>query len=310
MDRSDVTLERIRTFVRVAERGNLSAVARELNIGQSSVTRHVRELEEALGVALLSRTTRRVTLTEEGGLYYANAIQILRLLEQATDEARSARSVSAGTVRISCTAALGVRHVSRLIFAFQDRHPDIAVDFSLTDERVDLIREGVDIALRLGPLADSSMKLRAIGQSRRVLVASPAYLASRGRPATPEELKDHEGVRMSNVAGSESLVLERAGGIRHLVPFSGHLRVDHGLAAREAFVAGRGLGPAHIWLVDDLLADGRLEAVLPDYAPPAVPLNMLIAPERTGIARVRLLVEFLAEGMLRVPGIERSRAGS
>ncbi|OEC94723.1 LysR family transcriptional regulator [Rhizobium sp. YK2] len=305
MDRSDITLERIRTFVRVAERGNLSAVARELNIGQSSVTRHVRELEEALGVALLSRTTRRVTLTEEGGLYYANAIQILRLLEQATDEARSARSVSAGTVRISCTAALGVRHVSRLVFAFQDRHPDIVVDFSLTDERVDLIREGVDIALRLGPLADSSMKLRAIGQSRRVLVASPAYLASRGRPSTPEELKNHEGVRMSNVAGSESLALERAGGTRHVVPFNGHLRVDHGLAAREAFIAGRGLGPAHIWLVDDLLADGRLEAVLPDYAPPAVPLNMLIAPERTGIARVRLLVEFLAEGMLRVPGIER-----
>ena len=310
MDRSDITLERIRTFVRVAERGNLSAVARELNIGQSSVTRHLRELEDALGVALLSRTTRRVTLTEEGSRYYASALQILRLLEQAADEARSARSASSGTVRISCTAALGVRHISGLIFDFQDRHSDIAVDLSLTDERIDLIREGVDIALRLGPLTDSSMKLRAIGQSRRVLVASPAYLASHGRPETPEELEDHEGIRMSNVAGSEFLALEQAGGARHVVPFDGRLRVDHGLAAREAFAAGRGVGPAHIWLVDDLLADGRLEAILPDYAPSAVPLNMLIAPERSDITRVRLLVEFLAGAMLRIPGIERSRTGS
>lgn len=308
MDRSDITLERIRTFVRVAERGNLSVVARELNVGQSSITRHVRELEEALGVALLSRTTRRVTLTEEGSRYYANVVQILRLVEQATDEARSAQGAHAGTVRISCTAALGVRHVSRLIFAFQDRYPEIAVDLSLTDERIDLIREGVDIALRLGPLTDSSMKLRAIGQSQRVLVASPAYLARHGRPTSPEELKDHEGVRMSNIAGSEDLVLERAGGKRYVVPFGGRLQFDHGLAAREAFAAARGFGPAHIWLVDDLLADGRLETILPDYAPPAVPLNMLIAPERASIARVRLLVEFLAEELPRIPGVRRSRA--
>jgi DNA-binding transcriptional LysR family regulator len=307
MDKSDITLDRVRTFVRVAERGNLSAVARELNVGQSSVTRHLRELEDALGVALLSRTTRRVTLTAEGSRYYANAVHILRLVEQAADEARSALGASAGTVHLSCTAALGVRHVSRLIFAFQDRHPNIAVDLSLTDERVDLVRDRVDIALRLGPLADSSMKLRAIGESRRVLVAAPAYLARHGRPTTPEELKDREGVRMSNIAGSESLVLEGPGGARCAIPFGGRLQVDHGLAAREAFMAARGFGPAHIWLVDDLLADGRLEAVLPDWSPPTTPLNMLIAPGRASIARVRLLVEFLAEEVPRIPGVGPSR---
>jgi DNA-binding transcriptional LysR family regulator len=230
-------------------------------------------------------------------------------VEQATDEARSAHGASAGTVRISCTAALGVRHVSRLIFAFQGHHPDIAVDLSLTDERVDLIREGVDIALRLGPLADSSMKLRAIGQSRRVLVASPAYLARHGRPMVPGDLKELEGIRMSNIAGSEALALEGPDSTRHVVPFGGRLQIDHGLAAREAFVAARGFGPAHIWLVDDLLAEGRLETILPEYTPPSIPLNMLIAPERASIARVRLMVEFLAEMMLHVPGIEKSRVG-
>lgn len=306
MDKSAVTLERMRTFVRVAERGSLSAVARELGIGQSSVTRHLRELEEAVGVPLLSRTTRRVTLTEEGGGYYANCVQILRLVEQAGEEALGARGAPAGTIRISCTSAFGVLHVSRLIFAFQDRYPDIVIDLSLTDERIDMVREGVDVAIRLGPLGDSSMKLRSLGQSRRLLVASPQYLARRGRPCSPEALSAHEGIRMSNIAGSETLVIHSSEGERHQVPFFGGLRVDHGLAAREALVAGRGIAPAHRWLVDDLLADGKLEVILPDYSPQPVPLNMLIVPERAGIARVRLLIDFLGDHIAALPGIERS----
>jgi DNA-binding transcriptional LysR family regulator len=304
MDKPDITLERMCSFVRVAERGSLSAVARELGVGQSTITRHLRELEQAVGVPLLTRTTRRVTLTDEGRRYYADCVQILRLVEQASDEARSTRSAAAGTIRISCTAAFGVLHVCRLIFAFQDRHPEIGVDLSLTDERVDLVREGVDIALRLGPLTESSMKLRALGQSHRLLVAAPAYLAARGRPKTPQDLERHEGIRMSNIAGSDTLMLHDRRGERHQVPFGGRFRIDHGLAAREALAAGRGFGPAHRWLVDDLLTTGRLEVILPDFAPPTVPLNMLIVPERAGIARVRLLVEYLAEAVREIPGIE------
>ena len=297
----------MRTFVRVAERGNLSAVARELGVGQSTITRHLRELEEAVGVPLLSRTTRRVTMTDEGSRYYANSVQILRLVEKAGDETRGTRGAPAGMIRISCTAAFGVLHATRLIFAFQDRCPDIGVDLSLTDERVDLVREGVDIALRLGPLTDSSMKLRALGQCRRRLVAAPAYLAARGRPVSPQDLSSHEGIRMSNVAGSDTLALKGPRGKRHVVSFGGRFRVDHGLAAREAYIAGRGIGPAHQWLVDDLVTAGRLEAILPDYSLSPVSLSMLIVPERAGIARVRLLVDFLAEQIGGIPGIERPR---
>jgi DNA-binding transcriptional LysR family regulator len=258
---------------------------------------------------LLSRTTRRVTMTDEGSRYYAKSVQILRLVEQAGDEARGTRGALTGTIRISCTAALGVLHVSRLIFAFQDRYPDIGVDLSLTDERIELVREGVDIALRLGPLNDSSMKLRALGQSRRLLVAAPDYLAARGRPSVPLDLSGHEGIRMSNVAGSDTLSLQGPGGEHHAVPFQGRFRIDHGLAVREALVAGRGIAPAHRWLVDDLLAAGRLEAILPDFCLPSVPLSMLIVPERVGIARVRLMVDFLAEQIGGIPGIERPRPG-
>jgi len=295
----------MRVFVRVAERGSLTAVARELGVGQSTVTRQLRELEESIGVPLLSRTTRRVTVTEEGGRYYTHCVQILRLVEQAAEEARSTRGAPAGTVRISCTAAFGILHVSRIIFAFQDRYPDIAVDLNLTDERIDLVHEGVDVAVRLGPLTDSSMKLRALGQSRRMLVAAPDYLVAHGRPRDPGDLASHQGIRMSNIAGSDMLVLQAPNGKRHEIPFGGRLLVDHGLAAREAVAAGRGIVPAHLWIVHDLLATGRLEAVLPDFSLPSVPLNLLIVPERSGIARVRLLVDFLAERIGDVPGIEK-----
>jgi len=134
-------------------------------------------------------------------------VQILRLVEQAGDEARGTRGAPVGTIRISCTAAFGVLQVSRLIFTFQDRYRDIGIDLSLTDERIDLVREGVDIALRLGPLTDSSMKLKRLGESRRILVAASAYIAARGRPRTPDDLSGHEGIRLSNIAGSDMLTL-------------------------------------------------------------------------------------------------------
>lgn len=303
MDRSDVTLERMRSFVRVAERGNLSAVARELGTGQSTVTRHLRELEQAVGAPLLNRTTRRVAMTAEGSRYYAHCVQILRLVEQASAEIRDTRGAPSGTIRVSCTAALGVLHLTRLLFAFQTRYPDIHIDLSLTDERIDLVREGVDIALRLGPLSDSSLKLRHLGDSARLLVAAPSYLAARGQPAHPDDLAAHNVIRMSNVAGSETLTLTAPDGTPHAVAVRGDLRVDHGLAAREAFLAGRGIGPAHRWLVDDLLARGALHALLPGYALAPTPLNMLIVPERATLARVRLLIDHLAREAATLPGL-------
>jgi DNA-binding transcriptional LysR family regulator len=162
----------------------------------------------------------------------------------------------------------------------------------------------VDIAIRLGPLNDSSMKLRALGLSRRFLVAAPSYLQRTSRPETPEDISRHQAIRMTNVAGSESLELTGKGGDRHLVRLGGILRVDHGLAVRQALVAGRGLAPTHRWLVDDLLVSGELEILLPDYSLPPVPLSMLIVPERGNVARVRLLVDYLASRIADIPGIE------
>ena len=197
-------------------------------------------------------------------------------------------------------------HITRLIFDFQDKHPDIRVDLNLTDERIDLVREGVDVALRLGPLADSAMKLHALGESHRLLVGAPTYLSVHGRPQHPADLSRYETVVMSNVAGSDRVVLSSPDGTSLIIPVSGKLRVDHGLAAREALAAGRGIGPTHLWLVHDLLDDGRLEVVLGDYRPLPVPVSLLIVPERAAIARVRLLVDFLVAEVSKLPGIRPS----
>lgn len=305
MNKSDVTLERMRSFVRVAERGSMSAVSRELGVGQSTITRHLRELEAAVGVSLLSRTTRRITMTEEGSRYYAKCVQILRLVEQAGQEVCSTCSAPAGAIRVSCPAALGVMQITRLMIEFQDQYPGIEVDLNLTDTQVDLVHAGVDVAIRMGRLTDSTMKLRSLGDSHRFLVAAPDYLDSHGRPDEPRDLSGMQGIRMSNVVGTDMLSLTGPDGREHRVPFGGRLRVDLGLAVREALLAGRGVAPAHHWLVDDLVAAGRLEPVLTDYSLPPVPVNMLIVPERADIARVRLLVEFLTERIATVPGIKR-----
>jgi DNA-binding transcriptional LysR family regulator len=303
MDKSGVSLDWMRSFVRVAERGSLSAVAREFGIGQSTITRHLHDLEQAVGVPLLSRTTRNVTLTDEGRRYHASATEILRLVDEARAEARGEREASAGIVRLSCSAFFGLNHVCRMIFAFQDRYPDIRVDLGLTDERIDMVRDGVDLAIHMGPLTESMMKLRPLGQIRLVLVAAAGYLAERGRPQVPADLATHDVIRRSNIPNGDRLSLTGPNGEVHLATFRGRLRVDHGLAAREALSAGRGIAPVPRWLVDDLLMDGTLEVVLPDYSPPLVPLSMLIVPERAGIARVRLLKEYLAENIRSIPGV-------
>jgi DNA-binding transcriptional LysR family regulator len=304
MNKPDVTLERMRSFVRVAERGNLSAVARELGVGQSTITRHLRELEDAIGVPLINRTTRHVALTDEGRRYRSSAIEILRLVDEAADEIRGEGEGVAGSVRVSCSAFFGVMHACRLIFAFQDRYPGVRVDFVLTDERTDLVRDGVDIAIQIGPQPNSEMMLRSLGQFRKILVAAPRYLERHGRPTMPEDLSSHEVIRKTDLSKSGQLVLTGPGGELHIATFKGRFRVDQGLAAREALIAGRGISPVPRWLVDDLIEDGKLEIVLPGFLCPPIPLNMLIVPERSSIRRVQLLKDFLVENVKSIPGVE------
>lgn len=296
-------LELMRTFVRVVERGNLSAVAREAALGQATVSRHLKDLEAAVGTQLLQRTTRQLGLTEAGALYYERARTILGLLDQTHEDIRAAQALPGGVVRLSCTSAFGVLHLSRILFAFQDLHPRIRIDLGLTEERIDLVREDVDLVVRLGALGDSSLVARRLGQAQRLLVASPGYLASHGTPHSPQDLARHNGIRFLGLASSNALQFTDPAGKTGSVAFSGDFQVDQGLAIREALLAGRGLGPVHQWLVADLLAAGRLQVILPEYRLEPVPMHVLVVPGRSKLARVRLLIEFLAKEIPAVPGI-------
>lgn len=302
MHSREVTLDRMRTFIRVADRGNLSAVGRELGLGQSTITRHISDLEHALGVSLFSRTTRSISLTEEGRLFYARATEILRMVDHAHEELEDKKTGTAGRVRVACSAFFGVTHLSRLIFVFQDRYPEILVDLVVSDERTDLVREGIDIAIQIGPQSDSELLARPLGESSQILVASPQYLSRRGTPRVPDDLSAHDVIRRTNIPKSDELTLIDDQGNTHTAPITPRLRVDHGLAAREALIANRGIAPVPQWLVDDLLTAGDLAPVLPGYSCPPAPLFMLIVPERAEVTRVQLMRDHLARRITGIPG--------
>jgi DNA-binding transcriptional LysR family regulator len=298
-------LELMRTFARVVERGSFSAVARETRLGQATISRHLKELETGLGVSLLQRTTRRLGTTEAGGLYYERAKTILALVEQTHENLQAAQASIGGTIRVSCTSAFGVLHLCRILFAFQDAQPHIRIDLNLTDERVDLVKEGVDLVVRLGPLSDSTLVAHRLGEAQRVLIASPDYLRRHGEPRRPRELAAHNGIRFAGLTDSDTLRLTGPGGRVETVAFGGNFQVDQALGVREALLAGRGLGPAHRWLVADLVEAGRLHIILPDYRLAPVPLNVLMVSGRSHLTRVRLLINFLGKQVTTVAGISR-----
>lgn len=301
MDKSEVSLELMRVFRRIVESGSLSAVARELGRGQSSVSRQLSTLEASLGVRLLARTTRSLSLTAEGAAFYRKSTEILDLFDRSMEDFGTRRAAVSGKVRITATESFGILHLSRLIFAFQDAHPEIDIDLQLNDTRVDLIREGVDLALRLGTLTDSSLQVHALGVSQRILVAPAAFLPR--PPLTLADLAGQPFIRMMNLSGQDTVRDQRVGAQPQEISVGGSLRVDHGLAVREALRAGRGLAVAHRWLVDDLIKSGDVVQILPDVELASLPLSLLIVPGRGTIERVRLLIDYLAREIPKVTGL-------
>jgi DNA-binding transcriptional LysR family regulator len=293
----------MRTFVRLVERRSISRVAREIGLGQPTVSRHLKDLEAFIGLRLIQRTTRTLSPTDAGMAYYERAKRILALAEEARESLRDIKTGAEGLIRISCSSAFAIMHVCRIVFAFQQQHPRITVDLGLDERRVNLVEEGIDLAIRLGPLPDSSVVARKLGSARRVLVASPSYLARCGTPATPRDLRSHNGICFAGLRGADELVLVKSPRQRAKVPFSGNFLADHALAIREALLAGHGLGPAHYWLVADLVSSGRLAVILPKWRLTSVPLHLLVAPGRGDILRVRLLIEFLAREIATLPGL-------
>jgi DNA-binding transcriptional LysR family regulator len=286
-------------FARVVQHGAFSAAARSLDLTPSAVSKLIARLEDRLGARLLLRTTRALPLTEEGEAYHRAALRILQELNEA-DQSVAAGAVR-GHLRVSATLPFGRMCVAPLIPAFLERHPDVIVDLSLTDEVIDLVAERTDIAIRVGTLPDSALMARKLAETRRVVCAAPAYLERKNTPRVPADLRAHDCLRF-NFRRARPAWPFRDDGIDLEQPISGNMLLNNGETMRQMALAGVGIARLGRFHVSADLAAGRLVEVLESYNPGDLELiHAIYVPSGHVPRRVRAFIDYLAENVGRLP---------
>lgn len=282
------------TFLRVAKAGSLTAAGRDLGLSQSAVSQQITALEQHLNVKLIQRTTRQLGLTEAGRDFYRRSQAIVDAVEEATEEASGHRAALKGPLRVHAPVGLGQTHIADVAIRFQQAHPGLIVELVLEDRFADLTVEEVDVAIRLGDLPSSSLVARRLGRLRRILVASPEYLAAHGCPETVEALRQHAQVRFNGAPTGDTVPLIGPDGPVD-VPLRTAFKANNAHALTKALVAGLGIGGVQLPLVRDQLESGQLRRVLPEveYAP----LDVHAVYPSAGFipAKVRAFVSFLQE---------------
>ena len=286
----------MRVFCAIVEAQGFSAAAERLDSTHSSVSRHLKRLESELGVQLLNRTTRRFALTAAGQRYYDACVDILGRVEAATQAMAHEHQRVAGTLRVSVPLAIGTLELADWLPAFQQRYPDLHLDLSCSDEMVDLVAEGFDVALRISrPLGDSSLMARVLVESDIVLVASPAYLARHGLPVAPQDLARHALIAFSGAQTATEWMIESAQGDAIRVPLETRLTTDAITAAYSATLAGVGIA-AFTWnTVRPALARGHLVHILPGCTLGKRIYYALYPHTRHIAPRVRAFVDYMSE---------------
>lgn len=279
-------------FRRTVEAGSFSAVAREGHLAQSTVSKHIAALEQHLGVKLFHRNTRQLTLTESGQDFYGHCTRILDALDEAESSVRRDDTQLRGTLRISATATFGRLFILPFLWDFLAEHPQLNIDMILEDRYVDLVKEGVDMAVRVGPLADSSMVARPLGTSERVVVASPDYLRRRGEPKTLQDLATHDCLSYSLQADPLTWEFRTGRGTESIRIHSRFGATSPG-AIIDAALAGFGIAVVMLWSVRDHIRENRLQVILPDYRPTPYEVNAVYPDRKLVPGRVRKLIDHL-----------------
>lgn len=287
-------LQAMQLFVRVVDSGSYTAAADQMEISRALASKLVQSLEEQLGVRLLHRTTRKLSLTEAGERYYQRVAEILNNLSEAEAVASELQADPRGRLRVSAPMSFAIHHLGSAIAEFQQRHPRIELELNLNDRQVDLVEEGFDMAVRIAKLADSSLVARRIAPCRMLLVASPAYLARAGAPEQPQDLAAHNYLSYTLAARRDEIVLVR-GSERHTVNLSGTLRVNNGDVIASAAVAGLGICISPSFLVWQRVRRGELVPVLPQWQIPEIAVHAVYPAGRTVPAKTRSLIDFLVE---------------
>jgi len=289
------TVAGLQLFIRVVETGSFSKASADLGITQPTATKHVAALEARLGARLFHRSTRGVTPTEVGSAYYDKAKAITRELEAADNLAALMQSRVQGTLRISTSVAFGRRVMTPLVLRFMQQHPGLQIDLSFDDRYVNLVEQGIDLAIRMGRLADSSLGARYLGTNPWLLVASSDYLARRGTPATPAELNAHDALIYSSVQGDERWHFAGADGKTLQVPVKGPLRSNNLSALLAAARAGFGLAALPWYVAHDSVRDGAVRPLLTGWTLPAQEIHAVFRSPRLVPTKVSGFVEFLQQ---------------
>jgi DNA-binding transcriptional LysR family regulator len=263
-----------------------------MGMSRSAVSKHVMDLEAALGVQLLHRTTRQTSATDAGLAYVERCKAILSEIDEAELSVSNAQQVPRGQLRVNAPMTFGTMHLGAAIADFMRRYSDVQVHLALDDRFVDPIAEGFDVTIRIAALEDSSLIARRIMPARRVLCASPEYLRARGEPKTPDDLRRHDGLHYGNLATGAQWKLVGPEGDRW-VPVKALLCANNGEVLRDAALRGLGIALLPVFIIGRELEEGRLAVVLQDYEPPPVAVYALYPPSRYLSAKVRVFVDFL-----------------
>jgi DNA-binding transcriptional LysR family regulator len=287
-------LAALEIFVRVVDTGSFSAVARHQRIGQPAVSKAVVQLEKWLGVSLLLRSTRNVVATEAGRIFYERAKRTIEEADEAVLAARGSGCGLSGKLRVSTSVCFGRLHVIPHLSAFLAEHPDLEIELVLDDRHVDLVNEGIDVALRMGPMPDSNMTARRIAEGRRVVVATPTYLQRHGTPASPRELSNHQAVIYSRGAGWASWTFRKAAE-EVSVELQGRLKMTAAEGLREAVNCDMGFTIASEWNFWPELKSGKVVAILEDWELPRTNLSAVYPTGRLASTKARAFVSFVEQ---------------
>lgn len=282
------------TFVTVIEAGSFSGAARRLNVGQPAISKSIAQLEARLGVRLLIRSTRGLAPTEAGQQFYERSKRAIEEADEAELAARGSGASLSGRLRVCAAVTFARLHIVPKMNAFLDGHPDLRVDVLLDDRNVDLLEAGIDVALRMGTLGDSSMTARKIGQSRRMVVGTPAYFKAHGTPKSPADLAGHEAI-VYELRGGGSAWSFRRGSSEVAVVVSGRMRVTAAEGVRAAVLADMGLAVASEWMFAPEIGSGAVKVVLKEWTLPPVDLWAVFPTGRMASAKARAFVAFVEE---------------
>jgi DNA-binding transcriptional LysR family regulator len=287
MDRLDC----MQSFVRVVETGSFSAVARECNTTQPTISKQIAALEAYLDVQLLTRSTRKLQLTQEGERFFEHCQALLDAAAEAIASVGQRQNPS-GTLRVNCPVAFGQYQVIPYLKGFLERYPELKLDFTMSDRVVDLVGEGIDLAIRIGTVNDPTLIAHRIGVTRRVTVASTAYFRDRQEPKTPEALVEHNCLVYARLATGNEWHFQRPTGETTQVTVTGNLQVDSSTAIREAVLSGLGIAVCPVWLLGDLIQSEQLQVILKAYQPTPLPIHVVYRRGRFIPAKVRCFIEY------------------